>query len=75
MNLVERVGGIPITPPVDFISRSSQGSLPVRRSNGRTTSVTLVCSGGPAWVATFAVGTPVAFETIDRPWINGQLLV
>ena len=68
---------MPITSPVDFISGPSSASEPWKRWNGSTTSLTLTWpplgSRGRSWSAsrsprisrqaTFASGTPIAFET------------
>ena len=67
-----------MTSPVDFISGPSTTSAPRKRPNGMTASLTLKCSRrrsssgrfrsasfSPAMTraASFASGTPVAFET------------
>ena len=73
---IEKFLSIPITSPVDFISGPSIKSTPGNLAKGKTDSFTEICLGvenfsflklifSPTitFVASFAIGIPVAFET------------
>ena len=76
-NAVGKSSAMPITSPVDFISGPRMTSTPEKRANGKTDSFTATCLNSASWVwpssssvlptmhsaASFASGTPVAFET------------
>jgi hypothetical protein len=76
-NAAPKVVSMPMTSPVDFISGPRTVSTPGNLMNGNTASLTLTCTGMRSavkpissserpimhWTATFASGTPMAFET------------
>ncbi len=76
-NAIPSVLSMPITSPVDFISGPNTGSTPGKRTNGNTDSLTHVyfiftsfvnpssfnVEPSIIFVASFANGTPIAFET------------